>query len=271
MKLPVSVLRVEPIEPFTIAGHPVSIGPPCGVCFPIAESGERCFAGQCRGSFRYFRVLHSRRTDFARCIPVGFTALIDRTRRVSRSGRAEVRADLCNPICRYAVDEPMNSGTSIAARCSLRALLRRILSLGDTPHAVALGTTIGVFLACTPTFGIRVLLVLLIALATRRWFYFNRPAALMATCLSNPVTTVPLYYFNYRLGTLFIEGQATRGDFARVLEYQGFHEWWNAAAWLFVDVGTPLLLGSLMIATIAAALTYPTVRWLLGEGLRDEG
>ena len=164
---------------------------------------------------------------------------------------------------RCAADEPMNSGTSIAARCSPRALFRRILSLDDTPHAVALGTAIGVFLACTPTFGIRVVLVLLVALATRRWLYFNRPAALIATCLSNPVTTVPVYYFDYQVGTLFVEGQTTRGDFTRVLEYQGFHEWWAAAGWLFVDVGTPLLLGSLMVATIAAAVTYPTMRRLL--------
>jgi uncharacterized protein (DUF2062 family) len=157
----------------------------------------------------------------------------------------------------------MNSGTSLAMRWSPRALLRRVLSLDDSPHAVALGTTVGVFLACTPTFGVRMLLVLLLALLTRRWIDFNRPAAMLATCLSNPVTTVPLYYFDYRVGTLFIEGTATRGDFARVLEYHGFHEWWAAARWLFVDVGTPLVVGSLLVAAIAAALTYPSMRWLL--------
>lgn len=157
----------------------------------------------------------------------------------------------------------MNSGTSLALCWSPRTLFRRILSLDDTPHAIALGTTIGVFLACTPTFGIRVILVLLVALATRRWFYFNRPAALIATCLSNPVTTVPLYYFDYRIGTLFLEGQATRDDFARVLNTQGLHEWWAAAGWLFVDVGTPLVVGSLLVASIAATLTYPAMRWLL--------
>lgn len=149
------------------------------------------------------------------------------------------------------------------AKWSPRTLLRRILSLNDTPHSVALGATIGVFLACTPTFGIRVLLVVLIALVTRRWFYFNRAAAMLATCLSNPVTTVPVYYFDYWVGTLFVRGEATRKDFARVLHYEGFQEWWGAAQWLFVDVGAPLVLGSLLVAICAAVVTYPAMRWLL--------
>jgi len=153
----------------------------------------------------------------------------------------------------------------VFALCSPRTLARRILALDDTPHAVALGMTIGVFLACTPTFGIRIGLVLAIALVTRRWFYFNRPAAILGTCLSNPVTTIPVYYFDYRIGTLFVEGRFTRDDFSTMLNCQGLQEWCDAAAWLFTDVGTPLLVGSLVVATFAAFAAYPATRWLLSS------
>lgn len=144
-----------------------------------------------------------------------------------------------------------------------RALVRRILAIDDTPHSIALGTAIGMFVACTPTFGVRIAIVALIALATRRWLYFNRSVAVLTTCLSNPVTTVPLYYFDYWVGTRFVAGAASRDDFARVLDYDGLAEWWSALHWLLVDVGTPLLVGSIVVASAAAALTYPTMRWLM--------
>lgn len=146
-----------------------------------------------------------------------------------------------------------------------RAIARRVLSVDDSPHAVALGAAVGMFVACTPTFGIRIAIVALFAIATRRMFYFNRPAAILTTCLSNPVTTVPLYYFDYWVGSRFVAGCATRDDFARVLNYEGFAEWWQAVQWLFVEVGTPLIAGSLVVASAMAAATYPAARWLIAR------
>ncbi|MBV10370.1 MAG: hypothetical protein CMN21_14270, partial [Rubinisphaera sp.] len=66
--------------------------------------------------------------------------------------------------------------------------LRKIVSLDDTPHSIALGTSIGVFVAMTPTVGIQMVVVLLIAALCKPFFRFNQVAGLIAVYISNPVT-----------------------------------------------------------------------------------
>lgn len=146
-----------------------------------------------------------------------------------------------------------------------RGIVRRILAVDDTPHAIALGVAIGMFVACTPTLGLRMGIVALFAVATRRWLYFNRPAALLTTCLSNPITTVPLYYFDYWVGSRLVDGGVSREVFARALDYQNLAEWWQAAQWLVVEVGTPMLVGSLIVASVMSVVTYPAMRWLVAR------
>ena len=146
---------------------------------------------------------------------------------------------------------------------SPRTLLRTILMLDDTPHAVALGTAIGMFIGLTPTVGIQMILVVVFSLLTRRIFGFSRVAALITVYISNPLTVAPIYWFNYQVGTLFLPGNVTREAFAEILHYRGFSEWWDAIVTLFVDVGGPLIVGSLVIASIVGVLTYPVMRWLL--------
>lgn len=142
-------------------------------------------------------------------------------------------------------------------------LLRRILTLEDTPHSVAMGVTVGMFIGLTPTVGIQMVLVMILAALTWRCFRFNRIAALLTVYVSNPITTVPIYYFNYKVGTLFVAGDLTREDFAHILRPRGFSDWWQALVELFVEVGTPLVIGSLIVATVCAAISYPAMRWAL--------
>jgi uncharacterized protein (DUF2062 family) len=154
---------------------------------------------------------------------------------------------------------------------SPRTLLRHILMLDDTPHSIALGTTVGMFIGMTPTVGIQMLLVMLFALATRRLFEFNRVAALITVYISNPVTLVPIYYFDYQVGTLFFEDPGfSREDFARILEYEGLAQWWAMIVELFVEIGLPMIAGSLVVGSVCAAITYPLMRWILHWSRGDE-
>ena len=144
-----------------------------------------------------------------------------------------------------------------------RALLRQILALEDTDHSKALGVAVGVFIGMTPTVGIQMILVLLTAALTSRLFYFNRVAALLTVYISNPLTMVPIYWFNYKVGTWFVTGDANREEFARILEYNGWAEWWQTILGLFVTIGTPLIVGSLVVAAACSVVSYPIMRWLL--------
>lgn len=144
-----------------------------------------------------------------------------------------------------------------------RMLLRQILALDDTDHSKAMGVAVGMFVGLTPTVGIQMLMVLLLAALTSRLFYFNRVAALLTVYISNPLTMLPIYWLNYEVGTLFVAGEASREEFAKILEYNGFAEWWQTILGLFVDVGMPLIVGSLVVATVCGVVSYPVMRWLL--------
>lgn len=144
-----------------------------------------------------------------------------------------------------------------------RQWLRALLMLDDTPHSIALGAAIGVFVAFTPTVGVQMLVVLLIAGLTRPLFRFNRVAALIAVYISNPLTMVPLYWFNYTIGRLYFPSTMSREEFAEVFQYRNFAEWWDAVTLLFVDLGVPLVAGSLIVGGACGIVTYPLMLRLL--------
>lgn len=138
-----------------------------------------------------------------------------------------------------------------------RQWLRAMLMLDDSSHRIALGGAIGMFVALTPTVGIQMVLVLLLALLTKRWFRFNKVAALLMVYVSNPLTVVPIYWFSYKLGTIYFPGDTSRREFEALFQYDGLAEWWASLTKLFLDVGLPLLAGSLVMATCGALATYP--------------
>lgn len=144
-----------------------------------------------------------------------------------------------------------------------RHLLRSLLMLDDTEHAIALGTSIGVFLGLTPTVGVQMLTVMVLSALTRRFFRFNVMAALMAVYISNPITIVPIYWALYKTGSFFVGGEVSRSQFAAILEYNNFAEWWNTIVDLLIGLGQPLLIGTAIIAIPGGILTYPLMRWLL--------
>ena len=140
-----------------------------------------------------------------------------------------------------------------------RHLYRSILLLDDTPHSIALGSAIGVFVAFTPTVGVQMIFVLLIALLVRPFFTFNKIAALIAVYISNPLTTLPIYWFNYKIGTYFVSGNVAQEDLTVLLKYNNFSEWWDTVCGLLFRMGWPLVIGSVIVALICAALAYPLI------------
>ncbi|MCP4786145.1 MAG: DUF2062 domain-containing protein [Fuerstiella sp.] len=146
---------------------------------------------------------------------------------------------------------------------SPRVLLRSVLALDDSPHAIAMGVAIGIFVGLTPSVGIQTVLILALVILSRRFFYFNVTAAMLSTYVSNPLTMVPLYYFWYRLGTWFVPGNATVDQFEAILNFDGLAGWWQATCSLAVQVGTPMIIGSLLVAPIGALIAYPLTRFLV--------
>ncbi len=82
---------------------------------------------------------------------------------------------------------------------------KKILSLfskqNGTPFFNAKGVAVGVFCGCFPFFGFQTLLGLFLARVARG----NLFLAAICTWISNPFTYVPLYFFNYKVGSFLLK------------------------------------------------------------------
>jgi uncharacterized protein (DUF2062 family) len=76
----------------------------------------------------------------------------------------------------------------------------RVLRLQDSPAAVARGLSVGVFAGCFPIFGFQTIFGILFAFLVRG----NKIAAVAGTWISNPLTYVPLFAFNYKIGKIIL-------------------------------------------------------------------
>lgn len=150
-----------------------------------------------------------------------------------------------------------------------RAVLRTVLALNDSPHAIALGVAIGIFVGLTPTVGVQTILILGLVFVTRRFMYFNATAAMASTYVSNPITMLPMYYGWYRIGAWFCSGSLSAAEFEKLMQFDGLSGWWAAMCALGSQVAMPMCLGALLTAPIGVAIAYPVtyflVKWLRGQ------
>ena len=81
---------------------------------------------------------------------------------------------------------------------------KKILSLfshqNGSPFFNAKGLAIGVFSGCFPFFGFQTLMGVFLAKLAKGNIFL----AAIGTWISNPFTYVPLYYFNYKVGSIFL-------------------------------------------------------------------
>ena len=147
--------------------------------------------------------------------------------------------------------------------------MRWLWRLRGSPEAIGRGVAVGLLVAFTPTIGFQTLL----ALGAASLVNANRPAALVPTWLTNPLTAAPVYGFTYSLGSVFWPGPAPATvaaamiNAARELESLDFLEL-RAQLDIFLalgrDVFIAMWIGGLIVGGIAALIAYPiTVRTIV--------
>jgi len=82
-----------------------------------------------------------------------------------------------------------------------KKILSLFLKQDGTPLFNAKGLAIGVFCGCFPFFGFQTLLGLFLAKVVKG----NLFLAAIGTWISNPFTYVPLYFFNYKVGSFLLK------------------------------------------------------------------
>jgi uncharacterized protein (DUF2062 family) len=127
----------------------------------------------------------------------------------------------------------------------IRLAYLKLLRLRDKPEVVAKGLAVGVFTGCFPFFGMQSILALLFAAVVRG----SKVAALAATWISNPLTSVPLYIFNYKIGKLLLGTKDTVLPPLTLESFSAFKELGSTFA-------ITLLTGSFVVGMIVAIITY---------------
>lgn len=127
----------------------------------------------------------------------------------------------------------------------IRFIYLKLRRLRDKPQAVAKGLAVGVFAGCFPFFGLQSLIGIFLAAICRG----SKVAALAATWISNPLTYVPLYVFNYKIGKLLLGIEDTVLLPLDLESFTTFREQGSAFA-------IALLTGSFVVGMILATITY---------------
>lgn len=139
----------------------------------------------------------------------------------------------------------------------LAAHLRRSELWRLTRRSVAGGMAVGLFVAFLPI-PLQMVLAAAVALAIR----VNVPVALLAVWVTNPFTLTPIGYLAYRTGTWLLDtpGVATVPD-------ETTFQWLMSQT---ARVWRPLLVGGLVLGTVASVLGYVAVRvaWRLHVAYR---
>jgi septum formation protein len=138
-----------------------------------------------------------------------------------------------------------------------RRLIRPIVTAYGSPHAVAMGIAIGVFLALVPCIGLQMLLAYVLALLLRA----NRviPVALV---WSNTFVIVPLFWFDHFLGSRILGGDpitidSIRTSFAPIYWYN----WWEVFDIIGFKIYGPMLLGGAVFGLTVAIPLYFALLW----------
>jgi uncharacterized protein (DUF2062 family) len=116
-------------------------------------------------------------------------------------------------------------------------------------HSVSGAFAVGLFMAFIP-FPFQ----MIFAAAAAIMFRVNLPLSVALVWITNPITIPPMFFFAYWVGTLITGETATLEPFQFSLDWLlngGLNEIWP-----------PLLIGSLICATISSLLGYSLILWI---------
>ena len=135
----------------------------------------------------------------------------------------------------------------------LATRLRDLLRLEDSPRQLAAALAVGVFISCTPFWGLQTLLSIVVA----SLFRLNRAVTITGTWLNLPWFAPLVYGAAIKIGLLVAPGlrEADAASVDVLLRDPSAVSW--AAVWSWVRGGSlALLAGSAIVGSVAAAATY---------------
>jgi uncharacterized protein (DUF2062 family) len=139
---------------------------------------------------------------------------------------------------------------------SLRDFLRRLLSLGDSPHRTALAFSIGVLVGFSPFWGLHAV----IALAISFVFKLNRVAILIGVFVNNPWTMAPVASLGTALGFFLMGTRPRMPELTAGLVLS--RDFWTE---MVEELLWPFFIGNVTLSFVVAVLAYFVFRWILTQ------
>ena len=131
-----------------------------------------------------------------------------------------------------------------------RKILSLFLKQNGSPSFNAKGLAVGVFCGCFPFFGFQTLLGLFLA----RVLKGNLLLAVIGTWISNPFTYIPLYFLNYKVGSLLLK---TSPDIILDKNFNVEELWKKGSVF-----SLKLILGSSLVGLLLAFISGMIIFWL---------
>ena len=150
------------------------------------------------------------------------------------------------------------------SRRGLTGRLTAVFHLDDAPWKIALGLAVGVFIGCTPLYGLHTLMALLVAFALR----MNKAATVTGAWLNLPWVAPFVYGISLKVGEFILSGghglESLRGlglsELAAMirpyLSLERFHEGLLGSFQLLFVASKPLFVGTTVVGGVAALATY---------------
>ena len=130
-----------------------------------------------------------------------------------------------------------------ASRYQLRRSLHWLWAQEGTPGQRARGLAAGVFCGCFPFFGLQIVVSVGVASLLKG----NHLLAAAGTLVSNPLTYIPLYWFNYLVGDQLLGPSGSADSLSAINRSNLWLQGW--------DFTQRILLGSTLVGLILAVVS----------------
>jgi uncharacterized protein (DUF2062 family) len=152
--------------------------------------------------------------------------------------------------------------------------IHRLINFNESPYRIAMGCACGIFCSALPIFG-----QTFISMIAARLLRASVIASIPWTWISNPLTTLPMWYGGYRLGIWLMPGKhklLSHEEIQALMQNFDHMHWTQSLTLLSTELWEalqPLWLGSVVMGLAMATpsfllLYYLTKRILLRRALR---
>lgn len=140
----------------------------------------------------------------------------------------------------------------------------KLLRLRGTPHTIALGAAIGIFIGITPTIPLHTITILALTVMTRSSFIAG---FITSVVVCNPLTYVPIYFFSLVIGNVLTPYHLSWERIKHVLDIllsdATFGERIQASFSLGYEAVTVMMVGGIALALPFGIASYYLIHYLV--------